>query len=177
MATHAVVTRNLGRSRSWRKATVRSLTQALIKYERIETTLARAKEAQRLAERLVTLGKEGSLSARRHAVGMLDDSSLVAKLFSDVAPRFSTRQGGYTRVIHGGYRPGDGASTAVLEWTEPTKEVKPVPPSKTKEKEQPRKTKGEAPPEPKPEEAKKPPEEPKGFLAGLRKLFKRRPKS
>ena len=115
---HAVYTRHLGRSGAWRKATVRSLAQALLIHDRIETTLARAKEAQRLAERLITLGKEGSLAARRQAIRLLDDTSVVHRLFSEVAPRFSKRPGGYTRILHAGFRNGDNASLAVLELVE-----------------------------------------------------------
>ncbi len=193
---HAVYTRHLGRSRSWRKATVRSLTQALLKKERIQTTLAKAKEAQRLAERLITLGKAGTLSARRHAISLLDDSMLVRRLFSEVAPRFASRPGGYTRILHGGNRPGDGASMAVLELVELAPTLKKGKAPKAKEKE-PRVVEELAPPEktrppkeapapprqaavpPKPEKPKKEKKEekPKGFLDGLRKFFKKdRPK-
>ncbi|MCM8811895.1 MAG: 50S ribosomal protein L17 [Candidatus Omnitrophica bacterium] len=125
---HAVYTRNLARSRSWRKATVQSLAQALIAHERIETTFARAKETQRLVERLITLGKKGSLADRRQAIRLLNDSRSVHRLFSDVAPRFASRPGGYTRIVHGGFRAGDGASLAVIELVErapaPTEEKK-----------------------------------------------------
>ncbi len=130
---HAVYTRDLGRSRSFREATVRSLAQALLKYERIETTLAKAKEAQRLVERLITLGKTGSLTARRQAISRLNDSKTVHRLFTTVAPRFSARTGGYTRIMHSGVRPGDGASLAVLELVELAPELKE---EKSKKKEQ-----------------------------------------
>ncbi len=130
---HAVYTRDLGRSRSFREATVRSLAQALLKYERIETTLAKAKEAQRLVERLITLGKTGSLAARRQAISRLNDSKMVHRLFTTVAPRFSARTGGYTRIMHSGVRPGDGASLAVLELVELAPELKE---EKSKKKEQ-----------------------------------------
>ena len=86
---HAVHTRDLGRSRSSTIALIRSLTQALIRFERITTTLAKAKEAQRLAERLITLGKKGSLSNRRRAISLLGDSRAIARLFNEIAPRFS----------------------------------------------------------------------------------------
>ncbi len=131
---HATHTRNLGRSSSWRKATVQSLAQALLKHERIETTLARAKEAQRLVERLITLGKAESLAARRQAISILNDAQLVRRLFADVAPRFSTRSGGYTRILHQGYRVGDGASLAILELVELAPDLK-KPREKGKEKE------------------------------------------
>ena len=122
---HAVRSRNLGRSASYRKATVRSLACALIERERITTTHARAKEAQRLAERLVTLGKRGTLSTRRRAISLINDPHLVRRLFSEIAPRFSERQGGYTRILHRGIRPGDGASLSVLEWVQLGEEFKP----------------------------------------------------
>ncbi len=189
---HVSHTRNLGRSQSYRKATVRSLTQALLKYERIETTLARAKETQRFAERLITLGKDGSLSARRRAISLLNDAGIVSRLFVEVAPRFSQRPGGYTRILHEGYRPGDGASMAVLELVELKPDLQQKRP-KAKEKEAVAPPKSAAPvevPQPpverpkpskvekkKPEPPKKEEKKPKGFLDGLRGFFKKdRPK-
>ena len=168
---HAVHSRDLGRSRSWRKATVQSLTQALLTHERIQTTLARAKETQRLAERLITLGKSGSLSARRQAVSLLRDPEVVDRLFRDVAPRFAARAGGYTRIFHGGYRPGDGASLAVLELVEAQKDKGPSQqPKVTVAPEKPPKETPQAP------KTKKEPEKPKGFFEGLRDFFKGRNK-
>ncbi len=182
---HALYTRNLGRNQSWRKATVRSLAQALIKYERIETTLAKAKEAQRMTERLITLGKAADLSARRQAISLLGDSRLVHRLFSEVAPRFSKRAGGYTRIFHQGFRSGDGASLAVIELVELAPDLvhkekekdkarkEPGPKEKQKPKEEskasePKKTE---PKKSEPEKAE--PEKPKGFVDGLRKFFKK----
>ena len=186
---HAVYTRNLSRSRSLRKATVRSLAQALITHERIETTVARAKETQRLVERLITLGKSQSLASRRHAISLLDDSRLVHRLFTDVAPRFSSRSGGYTRILRTRFRPGDGASLAVIELTElaprVTEEKKPktkkeerpeAPKRQPSEKQEPKKTAEQKPAQP---QKKKEPESPekhdekKGFFGGLRKFFKK----
>ena len=115
---HAVYSRDLGRNSSWRKATVRSLAQALLTRERICTTHAKAKEAQRLTERLITLGKSGTLSARRRAVSLLADPVTVKRLFTEVAPRFEKRAGGYTRIMHAAPRPGDGASMSVIELVE-----------------------------------------------------------
>ncbi len=193
---HAVYSRDLGRSRSWRKATVQSLAQALLIHERIQTTLARAKEAQRLAERLITLGKSGSLSARRRAVSLLRDPEVVDRLFRDVAPRFANRAGGYTRIFHGGYRPGDGASLAVLELVELHKTLEMLPKKKAQKEKEPKKplpkvktapeklAPKEEPQAPKAELEKtsqkpkkeKEPEKPKGFLEGLRGFFKGRNK-
>ncbi len=176
---HATHTRNLGRFSSWRKATVRSLVSALLRHERIRTTHARAKETQRLAERLITLGKSGSLSDRRRALSLLNDPSGVAKLFSEVAPRFASRAGGYTRILHTGYRAGDGASMSVLELVEipAPKEKKPKKPAAEVSAPKPEKPVKEAkkPEERKPESPKKKPEEkkPEGFFEGLRKFFKK----
>jgi large subunit ribosomal protein L17 len=190
---HSVHSRDLGRNRPWRKATVRSLAQALLKRERMKTTLAKAKEAQRLTERLITLGKEGSLSARRRAQSILNDPDGVRKLFAEIAPRFQSRAGGYTRILHYGNRHGDGAKMAWIELVElgtPVKEKskpktskkgKPVAPPKQKPvgvKERPAPDKGgpspasETSPEKKP--AKPEQKKPESFVDGLRKLFKRR---
>ena len=187
--SHGVITRDLGRSRSQRKALVRGLTQALFRSERIVTTLARAKETQRFAERLITLGKAGSLADRRRAIQLLSNPEGVGRLFSQIAPRFSNRAGGYTRIFHNGHRGGDGASMAVLELVELAPEKKQLK-LKTKKEKQP-KGSPEAPkppaekPRPKPPEPKeekprlekpkpeKPEQKPKGFLEGLRKFFKK----
>ena len=174
---HAVYTRNLGRNRSWRKATVRSLAQALIKYERIETTLAKAKEAQRLTEKLITLGKDATLAARRRAISLLDDTILVSRLFSEVSPRFATRAGGYTRIIRSGFRNGDGASMAIIELVERAPALTdPKTKKEKKTKEPPPEKRAVKPPveaapqeSPKAERKKKP----KGFLDGLRGFFKK----
>lgn len=115
---HSVQTKSFGRNKSWRKATVRSLAQALVKQERIETTWTKAKETQKIAERLITLGKNGSVHARRRAQSILNDVEGVRKLFTDIAPRFQNRAGGYTRVLHLGHRAGDGADMAWIELVE-----------------------------------------------------------
>jgi len=96
---HRVSGRRLGRSSSHQKAMFRSLAAALITHEHIETTDARAKELRRVADRLVTLGKKGTLHARRQAYKYLNNHQLVQKLFDEIAPRFSDRPGGYTRLI------------------------------------------------------------------------------
>lgn len=96
---HRVSGRRLGRSSSHQKAMFRSLASALITHEHIETTDARAKELRRVTDRLVTLGKKGTLHARRQAYKFLNDHQLVQKLFDEIAPRFSDRPGGYTRLV------------------------------------------------------------------------------
>jgi large subunit ribosomal protein L17 len=107
--------RKLGRTTAHRKALLRNLATALMEHERIITTEAKAKELRRVADRLVTLGKRGDLHARRQALRVIRSNAVVRKLFDEVAPRFSERHGGYTRVLRLGYRPGDAAAMAVIE--------------------------------------------------------------
>ena len=190
---HSVHTRDFGRNKSWRKATARSLAQALLKRERIKTTWSKAKETQRLTERLITMGKEGSLSARRRAQSILNDVDGVRKLFAEIAPRFQNRSGGYTRILHYGSRPGDGARMAWIELVELGTQIKEKPKGKAAkgEKPAPAVVKEKPPVKEKPvpppvrekpaakeEPQKKPvkPEEkkPGKFIDGLRKFFKRR---
>ncbi|HEV3277374.1 MAG TPA: 50S ribosomal protein L17 [Terriglobia bacterium] len=107
--------RKLSRNTSHRRALLRNLVTSLIIEERIETTVAKAKAARDLAEHMITLGKRGDLHARRQAASYLLVAGAVQKLFDDVAKRFQTRNGGYTRIVPVGWRKGDGADTAVLE--------------------------------------------------------------
>jgi large subunit ribosomal protein L17 len=107
--------RKLGRTTAHRKALLRNLATALMEHERIITTEAKAKELRRVADKLVTLGKRGDLHARRQALQVIRSNAVVRKLFDEVAPRFSDRHGGYTRVLRLGYRPGDAAAMAVIE--------------------------------------------------------------
>lgn len=106
----------LGRQPAHRRATLRNLVTNLIEKERIQTTLLRAKAARPLAERMITLGKRDSLHARRQAAGFLMTAAAAKKLFADLAPRFSDRAGGYTRIVRTGWRIGDGAELAILEF-------------------------------------------------------------
>jgi len=106
----------LGRQPAHRRATLRNLVTNLIEKERIQTTLLRAKAARPLAERMITLGKRDSLHARRQAAGFLMTPTATKKLFADLAPRFSDRAGGYTRIVRTGWRIGDGAELAILEF-------------------------------------------------------------
>jgi large subunit ribosomal protein L17 len=105
----------LGRQPAHRRATLRNLVTNLIEKERIQTTLLRAKAARPLAERMITLGKRDSLHSRRQAAAFLTTSEATKKLFADLAPRFSDRPGGYTRIVRTGWRIGDGAELAILE--------------------------------------------------------------
>jgi large subunit ribosomal protein L17 len=107
--------RKLGRTTAHRKALLRNLATALLEHERITTTEPKAKELRRVADKLVTLGKRGNLHARRQALQVVQSNAVVQKLFNEIAPRFAERQGGYTRILRLGYRPGDAAAMAVIE--------------------------------------------------------------
>ena len=105
----------LGRNSSARKALFKSILTSLFKYERIETTEAKAKEVSGLADQLITLAKRGDLSARRQAAAQLADKEDVQKLFGSIAEQFKDRQGGYTRILKLGVRRGDAAPMVILE--------------------------------------------------------------
>jgi large subunit ribosomal protein L17 len=113
---HLVSGSKLGRQPAHRRATLRNLVTNLIEKERIHTTLLRAKATRPLAERMITLGKRDSLHARRQAAAFLMTTGATKKLFSDLAPRFADRAGGYTRIIRTGWRIGDGAELAIIEF-------------------------------------------------------------
>jgi large subunit ribosomal protein L17 len=115
---HQKAGRQLGRDTQHRRALFRNLVTSFLKHERIETTTAKAKEIRPIAERMITLGKQGDLHARRLALAYIQSREVVAKLFSEVAPRFLNRNGGYTRIIPTRQRRGDGASMVLLELTE-----------------------------------------------------------
>src|ERR1700691_3228748 len=106
----------LGRKPAHRRATLRNLVTNLIEKERITTTVLRAKAARPLAERMITLGKRDSLHSRRQAAAFLMTTGATKKLFADLAPRFADRPGGYTRIVRTGWRIGDGAELAILEF-------------------------------------------------------------
>jgi large subunit ribosomal protein L17 len=112
---HRVAGRKLGRSPAHRRALLRNLVAALIQHEAVKTTDAKAKELRRWGDRLVTLGKQGTLHARRRAAAVLGRRSIVKKLFDEIAPRYRERAGGYTRVIKIGIRPGDAAAVSLVE--------------------------------------------------------------
>ena len=107
--------RRLGRKAEHRHALLRNLVTALFQYERIETTVAKAKETRRLAERMITFGKQGDLAARRHVARFVMKPEVVSKLFATIAPWYSERNGGYTRIVRIGHRLGDAGETAYLE--------------------------------------------------------------
>ena len=113
---HAIAHRKLGRSPGHRKALLRNMMNALVRSERIETTVAKAKEVRRIADRLVTLGKKDSTHARRRAFSLLSDKRNTEKIFATLAKRFAGREGGYTRIVRTGYRAGDGSEMAILEY-------------------------------------------------------------
>jgi len=112
---HGVKTKKLGRTRAHRIALLRNLARSLFVYERIRTTLPKAKAAQQVAERLITYSKLGTLAARRNAQSIMTDKPIVKKLFDDIGPRFKDRVGGSTRIYRLGQRPSDGAEMAYLE--------------------------------------------------------------
>lgn len=107
--------RKLGRRTDHRKAMLRNQVTSLLKHDRIETTLTRAKETQRMAEKMITLGKRGDLHARRQALAYIYDEDVVTKLFDEIAPNYSERNGGYTRIMKLGPRRGDSSEMAILE--------------------------------------------------------------
>jgi len=106
----------LGKQPAHRRAVLRNLVTNLIEKERIHTTILRAKATRRLAEKMITLGKRDSLHARRQAAAFLMTPVATEKLFKDLAPRFAERPGGYTRIVRAGWRLGDGAELAILEF-------------------------------------------------------------
>jgi len=112
---HRVAGRSLGRSSSHRKAMYRNLVTDLLDYEKITTTEAKAKEVRGLAEKMITLGKEGGLHSRRQALSFVLDKKVAEKVFSVLAPRYAERPGGYVRIVKLGPRLGDGAPMVQLE--------------------------------------------------------------
>ena len=125
---HQKKTVKLGRKAEHRKALLANQVCSLIEHERIKTTLAKAKAVRPLAEKMVTLGKNGSLHARRTALAVLRQKKAVKKLFDNIAPRSTSRKGGYTRIVRLGQRQSDSASVAFLEWVDaaPATEEKPT---------------------------------------------------
>jgi len=118
--------RRLNRSSSHRKAMLSNMAASLIKHEQITTTISKAKEIRPVVEKLVTLGKKGSLHDRRQALSKLSEKAAVDKLFSTLAERYADRPGGYTRIIRAGFRYGDSAPMAVIEFVDRDEDAKGV---------------------------------------------------
>lgn len=115
---HGKAGRKLNRTSSHRKAMFANMAASLIEHEQIVTTLPKAKELRPIVEKLVTLGKRGDLHARRQAISAIRDVALVGRLFETLAPRYATRNGGYLRIMKAGYRFGDNAPLAVIEFVD-----------------------------------------------------------
>lgn len=115
---HAVAGRKLGRATSHRLSMYRNLATDVLRYEKVKTTESKAKEIQALVDKMITLGKNGSLHARRQALAFLFDPKVVEKLFDVLAKRYADRKGGYTRVVRLGMRLGDAAPMALIELVE-----------------------------------------------------------
>ena len=121
---HRVKGKKLNRTSSHRKALLKNMSQALIKHEQIITTLVKAKTLKPYFDKLITIGKKGSLSARRQAISKVGDTRLVEKLFSILAKRYEARNGGYSRVLKAGFRYGDSAPMAVIELVDRDEEAR-----------------------------------------------------
>src|ERR1700675_4193025 len=121
---HGMSGRKLNRTSSHRKAMFANMAASLIKHEQITTTLPKAKDLRPVVEKLVTLGKRGGLHARRQAIAQMRDIALVRKLFDVIGPRYKDRDGGYTRVMKAGFRYGDSAPVAVIEFVDRDVEAK-----------------------------------------------------
>ncbi len=121
---HRIKGKKLNRTSSHRKALFKNMAQAIIKHEQIITTLPKAKTMKPIVDKLITLGKKGSLHARRKAFSQLRDDNMVSKLFGDLASRYADRKGGYSRVLKAGYRYGDAAAMAVLELVDRDEEAR-----------------------------------------------------
>ena len=167
---HQKKTIKLGRTADHRKALLANQVCSLIEYQRIKTTLAKAKAVRPLAEKMVTLGKRGSIHARRTALATLRQKDAVKKLFDDIAPRSTDRNGGYTRIVKLGQRKSDSAPMAFIEWVDAAQVIEEKAADEKKAKRKAAEAKAEhKEPTPQPEEpatkkeepAPAPPEEPK----------------
>jgi large subunit ribosomal protein L17 len=121
---HRIKGKKLNRTSSHRKALLKNMSQALIKHEQIVTTLVKAKTLKPYFDKLITIGKKGNISARRQAISKVGDLKLVEKLFSILAKRYETRNGGYSRVLKAGFRYGDAAPMAVIELVDRDEEAR-----------------------------------------------------
>jgi large subunit ribosomal protein L17 len=121
---HKMGGRKLNKTSSHRKSMFANMTTSLLKHEQIKTTLPKAKELRRFADKIITLGKRGTLHARRQAAAVVRDEEVLRKLFDGLAERYKDRSGGYTRVLHAGYRYGDNAPLAIIELVDRDPEAK-----------------------------------------------------
>lgn len=121
---HNISGRKLNRTSSHRKAMFSNMVNALIKHEQITTTLPKAKELRPIIEKMVTLSRKNDLHSRRQAISKLQDNDMVKKLFEVLGPRYAERAGGYTRIIKAGFRYGDSAPMAVIEFVDRDKDAK-----------------------------------------------------
>lgn len=118
--------RKLGRTTPHRKAMLANMVSSLIEHERIHTTVPKAKEARRMVEKLITLGKANTIHARRKVFAVVQDETVVKKVFDVLGPRFAARPGGYTRILRTGFRHGDNAEMSFLELVERTPKAAPA---------------------------------------------------
>ena len=152
---HRVAFRKLNRTSSHRLAMLGNMVSSLLEHEAIQTTLPKAKEARRVAERIITLGKRGGLDNVRRAARTIHDKGLLQKVFGDLKDRYAERLGGYTRIVRLGYRPGDSAEVALLELVDRVVEEKEAPAKKAKEAREPEEKKAKAEKKPGAEPEKK----------------------
>ena len=123
---HGISGRKLNRTSSHRKALFKNLAQSLLRYEQIKTTLPKAKELRPIVEKMITLGKRGDLAARRQLISKLQDQDVVQKIIATLSPRYASRAGGYTRILKSGFRYGDNAPMAVIEFIDRDVNAKPT---------------------------------------------------
>jgi len=121
---HRKAGRKLGKTTSHREAMLRNMVTSLLKYEKITTTDAKAKELRKVAEKMITLGKRGDLHARRQALSYVRDKEIVAKLFDELSARYRDFAGGYTRIMKMGNRLGDNAPMSIIEFTQRQEQTK-----------------------------------------------------
>jgi large subunit ribosomal protein L17 len=124
---HQNKNRKLGRTTAHRMSMLSNMVVSLLEHERIETTIPKAKEARRLAEKIITLGKTNTLHSRRLAFRFVKNETIVKKVFDVLGPRFASRPGGYTRILKTGFRHGDNAEMSILELVERTPKAEPAP--------------------------------------------------
>lgn len=122
---HGMSGRKLNRTSEHRKALFKNMAQSLLTFEQIKTTLPKAKELRPIVEKIITLGKRGDLHARRQLLSQLQDQTVVQKIIATLSPRYANRAGGYTRIMKSGFRYGDNAPMAVIEFVDRDISAKP----------------------------------------------------